>query len=288
MSQPLLALTSGELQRLAVCLRSQPMPPGEAALSQHQIASDRPQLRQDILHWLHSWSERGGSNGSLDLAIELLLEQRRQQGAGLAELVWSGPQGGTGDITRDQAVVIREMVERCERRLLITTFNIYRGGFIAELFERIQQRLEARPELEARMVLNIPRPKGSTVVADQLREAFVQKTWRALWDQARRHPVGYFDPRSLDLTRDRPTVFHVKCCVADAELLVTSANLSDSAQFDNCELGIHFPEGNPSPGHSRADAVWGHFDRLIHRQSPVLVPIAAPLRSPYPPDPDCR
>jgi phosphatidylserine/phosphatidylglycerophosphate/cardiolipin synthase-like enzyme len=63
----------------------------------------------------------------------------------------------------------------------------------------------------------------------------------------------------------------VKCCVADDELLVTSANLSDSAQLDNCELGIHFPTG------SRANAVWQHFDRLIQRQPPALVPIEEPL-----------
>jgi phosphatidylserine/phosphatidylglycerophosphate/cardiolipin synthase-like enzyme len=72
-------------------------------------------------------------------------------------------------------------------------------------------------------------------------------------------------------------VFHVKCCVADAELLVTSANLSDSAQFDNCELGIHFSAGQSLPGNSRADAVWAHFDRLIQRQPPALVPIEQPL-----------
>ena len=171
----------------------------------------------------------------------------------------------------DQAVLIREMVERCQQRLLITTFNLWRGGFIAELLDRVQQRLVSNPELESRMVVNIPRPRGSTVLADQLRQAFVHDTWRHLWDPKRARPQGFFDPRSLDLSRDRPSVFHVKCCVADDELLVTSANLSDSAQLDNCELGIHFRHGN------RADAVWQHFDRLIHRQPPGLVPIEKPL-----------
>lgn len=271
MSQPLLALSSGELQRLAACLRSQPATPGEAALSQHQIATDRPELRQALLSWLNSWSQRGGSNASLELTLNLLLEQRRGEVNGQAELVWSGPQGGSGDITRDQAVLIREMVERSQQRLLITTFNLWRGGFIAELLDRVQQRLEAYPDLEARMVVNISRPKRSTVVPDQLRQAFVQDTWRHLWDPSRPRPRGFFDPRSLDLARERPTVFHVKCCVADDELLVTSANLSDSAQLDNCELGIHFPNGN------RAEAVWQHFDRLIQRQPPALVPIEEPL-----------
>ena len=271
MSQPLLALTSGELQRLAACLRGQPTTPGEAALSQHQIATDRPELRQALLAWLEHWSQRGGSNASLELTLQLLLEQRQNQGHGQAELVWSGPQGGAGDITRDQAVLIRELVERCQQRLLITTFNLWRGGFVAELLDRVQQRLEAHPALEARMVVNIPRPRGSTVQAEQLRQAFVHTTWRQLWDPGRPRPRGFFDPRSLDLCRERPSVFHVKCCVADDELLVTSANLSDSAQLDNCELGIHFPSG------SRADAVWQHFDRLIQRQPPALVPIEEPL-----------
>jgi len=273
MSQPLLALSSGELQRLAACLRSQPTIPGEAALSQHQIAADRPWLRQTLIVWLESWSHRGGSNASLELALNLLLEQRQAQGCGQAELVWSGPQGGPGDITRDQSVLIREIVERCEQRLLITTFNIWRGGFIGELLDRVQYQLVKHPNLKARMVVNIPRPKGSTVLADQLRQAYVHDTWRHLWDPSRPRPCGYIDPRSLDLSRDRPTVFHVKCCVADDELLVTSANLSDSAQLENCELGVHFPAGQPQLGKSRADAVWEHFDRLIHRQQPALVPI---------------
>jgi hypothetical protein len=277
MSQPLLALSSGELQRLAACLRGQPASPGEAALCQHQIATDRPELRQALLTWLEDWSRCGGNNASLEITLGLLLEQRRGQGSGQAELVWSGPQGGPGDITRDQAVLIREMVERCAQRLLITTFNLWRGGFIAELLDRVQQRLESHPDLEARLVVNISRPKGSTVVADQLRQAFVHDTWQHLWEPGRPRPRGYFDPRSLELARERPSVFHVKCCVADDELLVTSANLSDSAQLDNCELGIHFPAGRDVPGHSRADAVWQHFDRLIQRQPPALVPIEQPL-----------
>lgn len=277
MNQPLLALTSGELQRLIGCLRSQTTPPGEAALSQHQIAQDRAELRQALQAWLETWSQSGGSNASLELTLALLLEQRQRQSNGLAELVWSGPQGGVGDITRDQAVLIREMVERCQDRLLITTFNIWRGEFIAELLDRVQRKLETNPQLTARMVVNIPRPRGSTVMADQLRQAFIHDTWRHLWDPGRPRPRGFFDPRSLDLTRERPTVFHVKCCVADDDLLITSANLTDSAQLDNCELGVHFPSGRLAPGNSRADGVWQHFDRLMQRRPPALVPIEEPI-----------
>ena len=277
MNQPLLALSNGELLRLSACLRSQPLIPNEAALNQQQIARKNPELRRALLAWLENWNHQGGSNGSLELTLSLLLDQRQSQLTRQAELVWSGPQGGPGDITRDQAILIREMVERCEKRLLITTFNIWRGGFIAELLNHIQQRLLDHPSLDARMVVNIPRPRKSTVSADQLREAFIHDTWRHFWDNERPKPLCFFDPRSLDLTRERPTVFHVKCCVADDDLLVTSANLTDSAQLDNCELGIHFPGRFSDRNNNLANNVWNHFDRLIQRQPPALVPIEAPM-----------
>jgi phosphatidylserine/phosphatidylglycerophosphate/cardiolipin synthase-like enzyme len=271
MKAPLLALTTGELERLAAELRASSALPGASALNQQQIAHEKPLLRQELIEWLNDWSQRGGSNGSLELAVNLLLEQRQQMASLQSELVWSGPSGGAGDLARDQAVLMREMIERCEQRLLITTFNIYRKGFIKDLLERIQQRMVLHPDLEARMVVNIPRPKGSRVQADQLRADYAQNTWGKLWKPSMPRPSGYFDPRSLDLQRERPTVFHVKCCVADDELLVTSANLSDSAQFDNCELGIHFPQSRG------ADDVWDHFDRLIQKQPAALAPIEKSL-----------
>ena len=271
MKEALLALTTGELERLAAQLRASSTLPGASALNQHQIADDQPQLRQELLKWLNDWSERGGSNGSLELAVNLLLEQRQQMASLQSELVWSGPSGGAADHARDQAVLMREMIERVEKRLLITTFNIYRKGFIKDLLEQIQQRMALHPDLKARMVVNIARPKNSRVIADQLRADYAQNVWDKLWKPSMPRPSGYFDPRSLDLQRERPTVFHVKCCVADDELLVTSANLSDSAQFDNCELGIHYPQGR------RSDDVWNHFDRLIHKQPAALAPIDQPI-----------
>jgi phosphatidylserine/phosphatidylglycerophosphate/cardiolipin synthase-like enzyme len=48
----------------------------------------------------------------------------------------------------------------------------------------------------------------------------------------------FFDPRSLSLEKEK-AVCHVKAVVADQELLVTSANLTDAAQLANFELGLH-------------------------------------------------
>ncbi len=54
--------------------------------------------------------------------------------------------------------------------------------------------------------------------------------------------------------------------VADQELLVTSAHLTDAAQLSNFELGLHLS----SPVY--ADDVWDHFERLI--QQGLLQPVA--------------
>ena len=205
MNQPLLALSNGELLRLSACLRSQPLIPNEAALNQQQIARKNPELRRALLAWLENWNHQGGSNGSLELTLSLLLDQRQSQLTRQAELVWSGPPGGPGDITRDQAILIREMVERCEKRLLITTFNIWRGGFIAELLNHIQQRMLDHPSLDARIVINIPRPRKSTVSADQLRQAFIHDTWRHLWDNQRGALVPFGARKRLALTTLRAT-----------------------------------------------------------------------------------
>lgn len=125
--------------------------------------------------------------------IQALLDQRRGDAAARSiDLVWSGPDAGAGAITRDQSVLIRQLVERAEQRLLITTYAFNNGPFIKALFQE-------------------------------------------------------------------KAVCHVKAVVADEEVLVTSANLTDAAQLSNVELGLHLS----SPSH--ADDVWDHFDRLIQQ-----------------------
>ena len=194
------------------------------------------------------------------------MRQREAGQVSSSELVWSGPEMGNGDTTRDQAIVIREMVEQVEHRLLLTTYNIAAYGFIKELLALIQLRMEAAPNLKARVVMNIARDRHDTSASQCLVAKFRDHTWRKLWKASLPQPEGFYDPRSLELKREHQAVFHVKTVVADQRLLVTSANLSDNAQKHNCELGIHYPHS----GH--ADAVWEHFDRLIARGVLMQIP----------------
>jgi phosphatidylserine/phosphatidylglycerophosphate/cardiolipin synthase-like enzyme len=211
-----------------------------------------------LVTWLERWRAAGGSQEGLRMTVQALLDQRsREAAAHPIELVWSGPDAGAGAITRDQAVLIRQLVERADQRLLLTTYAFYKGPFIKELFELIRERMVALPALQVRMVCNIHRDRGDTSTPEALIRRFQRQTWSRLWPEPPA-PSLFFDPRSLSLEGEK-AVCHVKAVVADQELLVTSANLTDAAQLSNFELGLHLS----SPAH--ADDVWDHFDRLIQQ-----------------------
>jgi phosphatidylserine/phosphatidylglycerophosphate/cardiolipin synthase-like enzyme len=211
-----------------------------------------------LVAWLEGWRAAGGSQEALLMTVQALLDQRRSDAAARSiELVWSGPDAGAGSITRDQSVLIRQLVERAEHRLLLTTYAFYKGPFIKELFQLIRERMMALPQLQVRMVCNIQRDRGDTSSAETLLRKFQQQIWSRLWPVPPA-PTLFFDPRSLS-PEGVKGVCHVKAVVADQELLVTSANLTDAAQLTNFELGLHLS----SPTH--ADDVWDHFDRLIQQ-----------------------
>lgn len=263
MAAPFPQLSTAELETLLAALDPQH---GDAACLADNLA-DPPAFLARIgldacpvclVAWLECWRAAGGSQQALRMAIQALLDQRRHAGAARSiELVWSGPDAGAGAITRDQSVLIRQLVERAEQRLLLTTYAFYKGPFIKELFELIRQRMVAVPALQVRMVCNIQRDRGNTSTPGALIDKFQQQTWSRLWPKPP-VPALFFDPRSLSLVGER-AVCHVKAVVADQEVLVTSANLTDAAQLSNFELGLHLS----SPAH--ADDVWNHFDRLIQQ-----------------------
>ncbi len=256
-------LSTAELETLLAALDLQRGAPGSLA----DVLADPPAFLARIglaaeplpvLGWLERWRASGGSQEALLLCLQALLDQRRGDAAARSlELVWSGPDAGAGAITRDQSVLIRQLVERAEQRLLLTTYAFYNGPFIQHLFHLIRERMVALPTLRVRLVCNIPRARGDTSSPEALIRKFQRQTWSRLWPEPPA-PAVFFDPRALCLEGEK-AVCHVKAVVADEELLITSANLTDAAQLSNFELGLHLS----SPSH--ADDVWEHFDRLIQQ-----------------------
>ena len=126
--------------------------------------------------------------------------------------------------------------------------------------------MDAIPELQATLLLNIQRRRGDTTAADQLVRRFADRFWATDWPGKAR-PRVYYDPRSLD-TNGPAGVLHAKAVIADGEaVFMTSANLTDAAFDRNIELGVLIRD------RALAASVTSHFRGLIDRE--VLRPLPA-------------
>ena len=222
------------------------------------LNSEDNNKKLELVNWIDNWFSSGGNRATLIKALELLIEQKRSNLPleTQLELVWSGPDSGVGSVMRDQSILIKQLVDSAKDRLLLTTYTFYKGQFIEDLFSQIREKMIKNPKLIVRFVCNINRPKGSNILPEELHHKFKRETWPKLWSQLP-YPELYFDPRSIKINSS--SVCHVKAVVSDRKLLVTSANLTDSAQLKNFELGVKIDSK------FSADSTWDHFDKLIKK-----------------------
>lgn len=149
------------------------------------------------------------------------------------DLVWSGPEV-PGLHARNTRRVYEELLGGAEHAVWASTYAFFDGP---KAFEILARRMEARPELQVTLLLNIQRKKGDTTASDQLVRRFADRFWAADWPGATR-PRIFYDPRALG--PEGPTgVLHAKAVVVDEEIVfVTSANLTEAALDRNIEIGL--------------------------------------------------
>lgn len=210
-------------------------------------------------------SLRGALQGLIDdgckpqhLAVFLdALAAERGAGAGggsdAVDLVWSGPEA-PGTASRDTAAVLGELFAIAENEVLLAGYAVYQGR---ELFRELAARMDARPTLVVRMLLDVRRhPTDTTRDSDVLRRFavdFLKRDWPGT-----RRPEVYYDPRALDQRTGHRAALHAKCAVVDRRVaFVTSANFTPAAQTRNIEVGalIRSPRF--------AAHLAGHVDALI-------------------------
>jgi phosphatidylserine/phosphatidylglycerophosphate/cardiolipin synthase-like enzyme len=149
------------------------------------------------------------------------------------DLAWSGPSvQGAG--ARDTRRVYEELLGSAQRSLWVSTYAFFDGP---KAFEVLARRMDATPQLEVTLLLNIQRIRGDTTAADFLVRRFADRFWGQEWPGASR-PRVYYDARALE--PDAPGgVLHAKAVVADEEaVFITSANLTEAALERNIELGL--------------------------------------------------
>lgn len=220
-----------------------------------------PESGDETLMALQEMERRGLVGTSAAAFVQAVSEVTTR--ATKPDIVWSGPEV-PGLHARDTRRVFEELLNTAERSIWASTYAFFDGP---KIFEVLSKRMDARPHLQATLLLNIERRRGDTSAADQVVRRFAERFWQTQWPGTAR-PRVFYDPRSLDA--DGPAgVLHAKALVTDDEtVLVTSANLTEAALDRNIELGLLVRD------HALAASVARHFQVLIDRELLRPLPMA--------------
>jgi len=201
------------------------------------------------------------------LVLRLLAHERKQAQAisDRVELVWSGLDLESST-TRDALVVLRELFRQAKHSLLIASYAIDKGTKAKELFGELAERMDAEPDLDVRLFLNVHRKNfkdetPASILLNEFATAFREEIW-----PGERLPKVYHDPRALEVGGTTRACLHAKVVVVDdVRSLVTSANLTEAAQERNIEAGVVVEDP------SLAKSLKVQFDTLVDRG--VLLPL---------------
>jgi phosphatidylserine/phosphatidylglycerophosphate/cardiolipin synthase-like enzyme len=157
--------------------------------------------------------------------------------------------------------VYEELVASAERSLWISTYAYYDGP---QAFKSLAARMQAVPQLQVTLLLNIQRRPGETAPPEQLVVRFAERLWHHDWPGSR-EPAVFYDPRSLE-PQAPGGILHAKAVIADDEAaFVTSANLTEAAFDRNIEVGVLTRD------HALAASLARHFGTLIEQG--LLLPL---------------
>ena len=236
MSSALTQLSDRSLQRLREALASSRLTMPVSSLTLAQLVPQ--ELLQPILEELRGLQQAGMTPAVLIWMIDILLEQRRElrSETGRLELVMTGPEP-PGSMIRDTAVVVRQMFLNAKRSICICGFAVYQGK---DIFAALANRMEALPELNVRMYLNIDRPHGDTSPSELLLAKFQKRFRENQWPENMRLPEVFYDPRPLaDDDASKSACLHAKFVISDSQhVFLSSANFTEAAQQRNIEAGV--------------------------------------------------
>jgi len=178
------------------------------------------------------------------------------------ELVWTGPEV-SGLHARDTRQVFDEMLGSAQSSIWASSYSYYDGQ---NAFDVLAKRMDALPELEVTLLLNVQRRGRDSRSEAALVADFAERFWRQDWPGTRR-PKIFYDPRGLEMDGSSRSVLHAKAIVQDeSAVLVTSANFSEAALDRNIELGLRVADP------VLAKQVVRHYQRLIEEQLLCALP----------------
>lgn len=182
------------------------------------------------------------------------------------EVVWTIPDI-QGIRSRDTRLIVQELFQEAQNNLLIATYVLDRPEKMRPIFYPLAQRLEAIPELDVRILLNIERPYQSQLATATCLRQFAENFRHHLWP-GDRYPEVFYDARSLsEEPKQTRSCLHAKFVVADTQkVFFTSANFTEAAHQRNIEAGILLEDRNI------AQKIIYQVDLLIKNKILVKVP----------------
>ncbi len=250
MIRPFLDLPAFRRQRLLAALETGGLaPPYPEVAVRVALGMDAP----DVQTLFRRWAELGVT---APIAASWLrsVESLDQSAVPAAEFVWSGPIVRGLHALRTGAT-LETAIGSADKSVWLSTYVFFDGP---RAFEALARRMEERPELMVRLLLNIERKRGDTTRSEALVRRFAGRFWGKDWPGSRL-PEVFYDPRSLDLSGPEG-VLHAKALVVDDEIaFVSSANLTEAALERNIEMGVLVRD------RILARTVVTHFRGLIER-----------------------
>lgn len=250
MTTPLLSLPSYQRQKLVNALRTKALAPPYTEIGVSAVIGAGTNV-DAVKEELRSLDSQG--IGGAAVAYALALASEASASVHRPDLVWSGATV-PGVHARKTRQVFDELVGDVEHSLWISSYTYWDGS---EAFAKLAKRMDAVPDLEVKLLLNVPRKHGDNAPANELASAFAELLWKH-WPGQRR-PEVFYDPRALKEGADK-AVLHAKAVVADDEAaFITSANLTAKAFDENIEVGILTRD------RTMALSLAKHFSILIER-----------------------
>lgn len=151
------------------------------------------------------------------------------------ELVITNPFEGDSP-ARDTRAVMLSLFEQAKNDLLIAGYALHKS---TSLLQPLAEKMQLYPRLKVRFFLDLQKPQGwhKTDINDyisQFSKEFQEKYWP--WKP---FPEIWLDIRKWREIGNENHSLHAKCIVADhAHSFITSANLTEAAQYRNIEIGV--------------------------------------------------
>lgn len=228
-------LSNTDLQAVIAALRSGRLSSPYTGL---QVARVVPAAISDFVRTAFLELEAAGFSGDQIATVLSLVEADRMRGRTTElpiDLVTSGPEA-PGVSNRDTSVVVRELFAHAKNSVLVVGYAVYQGQ---QVFEALAKRMEAFPDLDVKLFLNIARPDGDSTSSEILVARFKQRFKDKQWPLGYRLPQVFFDPRSVSDDQAIRSSLHAKCIVVDSsQVFVSSANFTEAAQERNIEVGL--------------------------------------------------